>query len=348
MRAADDALHSENMQHMRDTSAEQPVRDEFIAALQPLTAEALEREGDALRFAKIGVLSNMERHVLNYAQARAFAKRHNRPLVWWRQELTGMAAGWLSADEQEKMFEVEREGLCFFFVEGAPASITHNIETGRGLVNGCDATLHSLTMPDGFNLDDHVAQHAEVDGGVTEVFLGRGVAPVSVNAVPHVSPEARAELLGRGVTLKGESVVLTLPCSQLSGGERAELDALGAVARGRSLAVRAESVSDERRASLLARGASIDGELVVPVLVGESAVKYTTTSTYAAQQCVPKVLHVRKHQIDLGFVVTDYKVQSKTLDYFILCIGPRAGIKPALTLTDLYVVSHTFAAASKC
>ena len=39
--------------------------------------------------------------------------------------------------EQDKMYHVEREGLCSFFVEGAPATITHNIETGRGLVNGC-------------------------------------------------------------------------------------------------------------------------------------------------------------------------------------------------------------------
>ena len=36
--------------------------------------------------------------------------------------------------------------------------------------------------------------------------------------------------------------------------------------------------------------------------------------------------------------VTDYKVQGKTLDYFILCIGPRKEIRPTLSLTDLYVL----------
>ena len=36
--------------------------------------------------------------------------------------------------------------------------------------------------------------------------------------------------------------------------------------------------------------------------------------------------------------MTDYKVQGKTLDYFILCIGPRKGIRPTLSLTDLYVL----------
>ena len=36
--------------------------------------------------------------------------------------------------------------------------------------------------------------------------------------------------------------------------------------------------------------------------------------------------------------VTYYKDQSKTLDYFILCIGPRNGIRPSLQLTDLHVL----------
>ena len=45
--------------------------------------------------------------------------------------------------------------------------------------------------------------------------------------------------------------------------------------------------------TLLTRGATISGELVVPVLVGDGAVKYHTTSTYAAQDSVPDELMVR-------------------------------------------------------
>ena len=36
--------------------------------------------------------------------------------------------------------------------------------------------------------------------------------------------------------------------------------------------------------------------------------------------------------------MTDYKVQGKTLDHFILCIGPRTGLRPTISLTDLYVL----------
>ena len=32
-------------------------------------------------------------------------------------------------------------------------------------------------------------------------------------------------------------------------------------------------------------------------------------------------------------------MQGRTLDYFILCIGPRKDIKPPLTLTDLHVLA---------
>ena len=36
--------------------------------------------------------------------------------------------------------------------------------------------------------------------------------------------------------------------------------------------------------------------------------------------------------------MTDYKVQGKTLDYFVLCVGPRKGMRPPLTMTDFYVL----------
>ena len=63
---------------MRNTSFAQPVSDAVISSLQLLTREAVEREGKPLRFAKIGVLSQRERHALNASQARAFARHTPR------------------------------------------------------------------------------------------------------------------------------------------------------------------------------------------------------------------------------------------------------------------------------
>ena len=45
-------------------------------------------------------------------------------------------------------------GLYEYFVEGAPSSITSNLETGSGILNGCDCTDHSLTLG-----DVHTASH---------------------------------------------------------------------------------------------------------------------------------------------------------------------------------------------
>ena len=91
----------------------------------------------------------------------------------------------LSADEQAMLNDVERAGVCSYFVEGAPATITRNIETADGLVNSCDAALHSLTLPDGFDFSEHMARRAVVRDGVTEVELE--APPRSINVVPSVS-----------------------------------------------------------------------------------------------------------------------------------------------------------------
>ena len=73
-----------------------------------------------------------------------------------------------------------------------------SIETADGLVNGCDAVLHSLTLPDGFDFSEHMARRAVVRDGVTEVELE--APPRSINVVPSVSAEARAALLARAAS----------------------------------------------------------------------------------------------------------------------------------------------------
>ena len=136
-------------------------------------------------------------------------------------------------------------------MEGAPASITSNIETGRGLVNGCDAELHSLTLAGDTTLDNCLANTVWNDQyGIWEVQIE---PPLSVNAIPDVSDEARQTLLARGASL-------------------------------------------------------FDEELIVPVLVGKASSTYAPTSSWAARVGVPKELRINKHQIDLAFAVTDFKV----------------------------------------
>lgn len=108
-------------------------------------------------------------------------------------------------------------------------------------------------------------------------------------------------------------------------------------------------VPKEARATLLARGATLtparDGEgpataeLVVPTMLSDRPSEYRPSSVWAAEASVPPKLNVKRHEIDLAFAVTDYKVQGKTLDYIILSIGPRDGLMPHLSLTDVYTLA---------
>ena len=346
MRAADDEVHAAHVAQMRDVDSTQAVCDELIAAFRPLTPAAIAEEArveataavqaaiarepsmteaqrkavareaatrteDAMRFAKIGVLSQRERHSFNLIQARAFARRHGRVLFKWRHELTGIAASWLTDAETERLYREELAMLWGYFVEGAPCSLTNNLETGRGMVNGCDGAMHSVQLGDdaGASLDAYIRSGVVVDG-VLEVELP---VPLSINVEPSVGHEATVALLAREATLDAS------------------------------------------------------GRLLVPILVGKRCEDVTPISLYAAQAAIPKKLMIKKHQVDLAFAVTDCtrrgclpsfcgrgearphvcvldlaradKVQGKTLDYFILSIGPReVGLFPKLKLADLHVL----------
>ena len=73
-------------------------------------------------------------------------------------------------------------------VAGAATADAANLETGRGIVNGCDGTCHSFTLPAGSPSVDEYVEAARHDArnwtadGVLEVYLD--VVPVAFNVVP--------------------------------------------------------------------------------------------------------------------------------------------------------------------
>jgi hypothetical protein len=81
------------------------------------------------------VIGNRERHMINQRQARAFGAYHHRVVIEWKLPIRGQAAGWLNDEEKQRLYEHET-GMWGRFVFGAPAVINHNVDTGRGLVNG--------------------------------------------------------------------------------------------------------------------------------------------------------------------------------------------------------------------
>ena len=72
------------------------------------------------KFAPVGVVSRHERDVVNMAQAEAFARSFDTPLVRWQLPLTET----LGDESLERALYLEEPGLWATFVEGAPVNLT--------------------------------------------------------------------------------------------------------------------------------------------------------------------------------------------------------------------------------
>ena len=60
---------------------------------------------------------------------------------------------------------------------------------------------------------------------------------------------------------------------------------------------------------------------------------YALTSSVLADQSIPEHFKMIQHEVELGFAFTDYKVQGRTIDYFVLCLAPRT-FPPHFTLNS--------------
>jgi PIF1-like helicase/Ubiquitin carboxyl-terminal hydrolase len=221
MRTSKDQSFTNDLNSLRDTTVEQPVTQRLLDNFQVFTSKAVTSIGDDLRFAPIVALSHLDCDALNYSQAKEFARRHNRPLFWWRRPFVGVAAGWLSRDEEDSIYVNERPTCCGFFVEGSPMVILGNIETHRGLVNGCFATAHSLTLPNDEDPETCIEHSMSlilnmVPGswnGVLEVEIP---CPYCINVVPHVDAAESAEMLSDGASLLKDTAIVPIFCGTRS------------------------------------------------------------------------------------------------------------------------------------
>ena len=79
-----------------------------------------------------------------------------------------------------------------------------------------------------------------------------------------------------------------------------------------------------------------DGTIVVPITFSDHKVPYTTTSLHSVLHNIPKKVFVTTHMVTLAFALTDFKVQGKTLDYFVVNLRPHAWF-PHMDLRGFYV-----------
>jgi hypothetical protein len=129
---------------LRDTTSSTPVPASLITDLRQVSREDV-RNHPAWAFAPIAVQSNYERHQLNQSQAEAFARCHGLPLVKWKRDLKGRASQAIDEDTLEELFDNE-PGMWQWFVRGAPAALTSNIQPTKFLTNGAAGFMHSLSL----------------------------------------------------------------------------------------------------------------------------------------------------------------------------------------------------------
>ena len=289
-RFRNDKQHGENVASMRNTASDQPVSEEFLESLQPLSEE--ERTDPKFRFATIGVVSNLERFELNAAQAYAFAKHYGHVLVRWKLDLRGAASQELRGDLLDELYDDEA-GLWGFFVRDAPAVITDNIAQEKGLVNGTQCTMHSLVLR-----DDATDDQARLDRACKGEVVTLSRPPISINVRPQVSTKF-LDLLRPDSLVANEVVV----------------------------PIKASSRSDEWSPTSVF--AAMNG-----IGVKKVRKKKDGTSTKSKSSG----LLTRNLSVVLGFAVTDYKLQGKSLDVLVLSLACRP-FEPPIELDGLYVLA---------
>ena len=162
MRAAEDPAHGQMLDRLRWPVGDQTRIDlEYIQSLKVLTAADV-AEDPSWAIAPVIVNSNRMRHAVNNAVSRNFARLTGQHRFVWRTPLTGTYASCLSDANREYLYQ-RYPGLSSFFVSGAPALLTTNVNPGLGLANGSAVIMDSLSLDDEENRRriDHLLEHSQ-------------------------------------------------------------------------------------------------------------------------------------------------------------------------------------------
>jgi hypothetical protein len=137
------------------------------------------------RSATIIVSSNDTRALLNQELIQLFAREHGMPVL--RENRSSLI---LNEVETVRFYAEQGHHTTSYFVPGAPAYISENLNTKLGLSNGTKVEQHSLTIP--FRSEDERIQLrqsiARASAGEV-VFLSRPPSHVNVS-VPHAQVDA--------------------------------------------------------------------------------------------------------------------------------------------------------------
>ena len=240
---------------------------------------------ESWRSATIVVTSNAERHSHNLNMAKMFAMHYDTPILTWKNPLSGAGANNLSTMVTDFVYSNWSEDLISTFVAGAPAFLTTNINPSKGLANGTKVRLQSITL--------------DPDG---DVFENARILARIISARPGELID-----LGTNVPLSVNVVLDRLSKSRADNWPESERIRVDTCTTSTS-----SLAADEVVIPLLAKTA-LNGDEIV------------TNFNHCSSARDKNAIKFIRHGFDLGFSVTFYKVQGKTINRVILDLAQRPG-----------------------
>ena len=173
------------------------------------------KNDDSWAITPIVVTTNSECAFINLQHLRQFAAYTLQPVVKWRNELKeDITCSLLNTEGGiEKIFKSNNVELFGYFVKGAPAYLTENINPLRQLANGTSVVLHSLTWDSDKPVQKYLADmHSVKPGEEIEVE-----PPLAINVEVTLPSSSVPVAWPHDMTLIKEHVVIpVLKTSQKS------------------------------------------------------------------------------------------------------------------------------------
>jgi hypothetical protein len=156
VRAAEDELQMQTLECLRSFNDNQ-VSYSFLKSLvhnNTLKAEdfliTTSTKATSWTSAPLAVTSNSERDNLMYIRAQRWAEENGVPIITWKIQCRETVLNFIKDDALLDDIYHPQSGLLGFFVQGAMAYLTENINPSKGLANGSTVYMHSLS----FNNED--------------------------------------------------------------------------------------------------------------------------------------------------------------------------------------------------
>ncbi len=112
-----------------------------------LTSQDIEKDPNWITHSTCSVNSNIDRAIINTAAAKAFGKRKNVPVLWWKCQLH---EEFPLSSQAIHYNEDKRPELFAYFVQGGPGQVLNNAHGNIyfGVANGTPCIMHSLAWDD--------------------------------------------------------------------------------------------------------------------------------------------------------------------------------------------------------